>query len=110
MYSNELVRGTLRTIILKLLSEQESMYGYEMTQRVRKLSGEKIVITEGALYPLLHQLEAEGKVLTETVNIGKRQRKYYRLTPEGKDLAEEKLNEFREFLNTMFFLLDLKPA
>jgi PadR family transcriptional regulator PadR len=109
MYSNDLIRGTLRTIILKLLSEQDSMYGYEMTQLVRERTKDKIVITEGALYPLLHQLEAEGVVTTELVSIGKRVRKYYKLTKPGKKVAREKVSEFDEFLHTMQILLDLKP-
>ncbi|MGL5889676.1 MAG: PadR family transcriptional regulator [Bacteroidia bacterium] len=110
MYSNELIRGTLKTIVLKLLSEQERMYGYEITQRVKELTAEKIVITEGALYPLLHQLEAEGVVITETVSIGKRVRKYYSLTAPGQNLVREKLSEFSDFMRTMTILLDLKPG
>ena len=38
------------------------MYGYEITQKVKELTKNKIQITEGALYPLLHKLEAEGIV------------------------------------------------
>ncbi len=77
MYSSELIKGTLKTIVLKLLSENKKMYGYEITQRVKDLTGNKIQITEGALYPTLHALEAEGILTTETEFIGKRVRKYY---------------------------------
>jgi DNA-binding PadR family transcriptional regulator len=86
------------------------MYGYEMTQKVKELTNSKIVITEGALYPLLHQLEAEGVVTTETVNIGKRVRKYYTLTQSGNERAKEKLYEFADFIQTMKILLDLQPS
>lgn len=110
MYSNELVRGTLKTVILKLLSGREKLYGYEMTQMIKEMSLEKITITEGSLYPLLHQLEAEGMVSTETVSIGRRVRKYYRLTEPGKNLSKEKVDEFADFMRTMMFLLDLSPA
>jgi len=109
MYSSELIKGTLKTIVLKLLSETKQMYGYEITQKVKAVTESKIVITEGALYPLLHQLEAEGVVTTETVNVGKRIRKYYTLTQTGNEKAKEKLYEFAEFINTMNILLDLKP-
>ena len=51
------------------------MYGYEITQKVKELTLEKIQITEGALYPTLHALEAEGLVTTKTEYIGKRMRK-----------------------------------
>lgn len=110
MYSSELIKGTLKTVILKLLSSHGQMYGYEMTQKVKELTDSKIVITEGALYPLLHQLEAEGVVTTETVNIGKRVRKYYTLTQSGNERAKEKLYEFADFIHTMKILLDLQPS
>ncbi|HAA00652.1 MAG TPA: PadR family transcriptional regulator [Flavobacteriales bacterium] len=109
MYSSELIKGTLKTIVLKLLTSQEKMYGYEITQKVKTLTGDKIQITEGALYPTLHALEEEGVVTTETVYIGKRIRKYYSITPKGKSKVEEKVNEFSEFMETMKFLLDIKP-
>ena len=81
-----------------------------ITQKVKELTDSKIVITEGALYPLLHQLEAEGVVTTETVNIGKRIRKYYTLTQTGNERAKEKIYEFADFIQTMNILLDLKPS
>lgn len=85
------------------------MYGYEITQRVKELTDDKIQITEGALYPTLHALEKEGVVTTEIVNIGKRVRKYYTLTSKGKSEAAVKMNELADFINTMKFLLDVKP-
>ncbi|HWY10644.1 MAG TPA: PadR family transcriptional regulator [Bacteroidia bacterium] len=108
MYSSELIKGTLKTIVLKLLSENKKMYGYEITQRVKDLTGNKIQITEGALYPTLHALEAEGILTTETEFIGKRVRKYYSLSKIGKAKSKEKVNEFADFMNTMKFLLEIK--
>jgi hypothetical protein len=60
MYSSELIKGTLKTIILKLLVENKRMYGYEITAKVKELTADKIQLTEGALYPTLHALEADG--------------------------------------------------
>ena len=108
IYSSELIKGTLKTIVLKLLAENKRMYGYEITQKVKELTKDRIQITEGALYPTLHALEDDGLVTTETEYIGKRIRKYYRLSTEGKAKAREKVNEFADFLNTMKFLLSIK--
>ncbi len=108
MYSTELIKGTLKTIVLKQLEQNKRMYGYEITQRVNVLTGNRIQITEGALYPTLHALEAEGLVTTETEYIGKRVRKYYSLSSNGQLKIEEKLNELAEFIETLRFLLDLK--
>ena len=109
-YSSELIKGTLKTIILKLLKDNSRMYGYEMTQKVKELTGDKIQITEGALYPTLHALENEGLVTTEKEYIGKRVRKYYKLSKTGLQKSDEKVNEFADFLNTMKFLLNLPQS
>ncbi|MCK4287621.1 MAG: PadR family transcriptional regulator [Bacteroidales bacterium] len=109
MYSQELIKGTLQTIILKLLSENERMYGYEITRKVKEITKKKINITEGALYPALHKMVANNLLQTETVNIGKRIRKYYSLTNDGTNTAQQKVAEFADFLKTMSGLLNLKP-
>jgi DNA-binding PadR family transcriptional regulator len=108
-YSTELLKGTLKTIVLKLLADNKKMYGYEITQRVKELTQDKIQITEGALYPTLHALEADGLVKTEIEYIGKRVRKYYSLSPAGKTTSREKVNELASFMQTMALLLDLQP-
>lgn len=113
MYSNELIKGTLKTIVLNLLAKHERMYGYEITQRVKEETEGKIQLTEGALYPLLHRLEADGLLETEKVSIGKRVRKYYKLTESGNSVAGALVDEFNEFSNTMNKLLNsfiLTPA
>jgi PadR family transcriptional regulator PadR len=106
MYSQELIKGTLKTIVLSLLSEHDRMYGYEITQHVKDKTAGEIQLTEGALYPTLHKLEAEGFLSTEKVSIGKRVRKYYTLTETGNKQANDKVMEFRKFSETMNDLLN----
>jgi DNA-binding PadR family transcriptional regulator len=108
MHPTELLRGTLQTIILKVLKDNGKMYGYEITQMVGELSQDRILLTEGALYPALHKLENDGLVKTEVVNIGKRVRKYYTLTSEGKALAKDRVAEFVDFIKTMSAVLQVK--
>lgn len=108
MYSSELLKGTLKTIVLNLLEEHGKMYGYEITQKVKELTNNKIQITEGALYPTLHALEKNGDLETEKEYIGKRVRKYYLLTDQGKVTMRERVNELADFMNTMRFLLDIE--
>ena len=109
MYTSELIKGTLKTIILNLLKERGRMYGYEITQTVKDMTAGKIQITEGALYPTLHALEKNGELATEEEYIGKRVRKYYTITEQGTQTATEKVNEFVDFIRTMKFLLDIEP-
>ncbi len=110
MHSPELLKGTLQTIVLKVLKDHGRMYGYEITQRVKELSEERVSLTEGALYPALHKLEAEGMLKTEVVTIGKRVRKYYSLTTEGRNLVKERVAEFTDFIRTMGNILQVKLA
>jgi DNA-binding PadR family transcriptional regulator len=110
MYSTELIKGTLQPIILKLLEDNSRMYGYEITQKVKSMTMGKIEITEGALYPILHKLEAEGTLRTEQEYIGKRVRKYYSLTPEGKAVVVEKVNELSDFIESIHRIISSKPA
>lgn len=105
MLSNEFIRGTLRTIILKLLSQNKQMYGYEITQRVGQLSKDEIKLTYGALYPVLYKLEAEGLLITKTEIVDSRARKYYSLTPEGKKFAKAKVSELQRFTEILGSLL-----
>lgn len=108
MHSPELLKGTLQTIVLKVLKDYGQTYGYEITQRVKELSAGTIVLTEGALYPTLHRLEAEGLLMTEKVNVGNRVRKYYMLTPAGKVSAADKVSEFVDFIKTMGNVLQVQ--
>jgi PadR family transcriptional regulator, regulatory protein PadR len=110
MHSPELLKGTLQTIVLKVLKDHGKMYGYEITQRVKELSADRILLTEGALYPTLHKLESEGILKTETVMLGKRVRKYYALTSEGKSLAKERVSEFLDFIKTMSNVLQVQMS
>ena len=110
MYSKELIKGTLKTIILKLLEENGRMYGYEITQRVKELTKGQLVLTEGALYPTLHKLESLGLLTTEKEFIGKRVRKYYSLTPSGNTESVNKVNEFEEFVRVMHLILKPKTV
>jgi DNA-binding PadR family transcriptional regulator len=101
MHSPELLKGTLQTIILKVLKDHGRMYGYEITQVVKDLSDGRLMITEGSLYPSLHKLEADGLLKTEVVKIGKRIRKYYTLTPDGRAYTKDRVAEFVDFIKTM---------
>lgn len=109
MQQTELLKGNLQTIILKLLADNGKMYGYEITQKAKELSAGSMLLTEGALYPTLHKLEAEGYVKTEIIPLGKRIRKYYKLTETGHSFVTEKIKEFLDFITIMSRVLQINP-
>jgi len=110
MSTNPLLKGTLQTIILKLLEDHTEMYGYEITQKVKEISAGDVMLTEGALYPALHKLEADGLLETFTQIVDNRVRKYYRLTEQGGKEVTSKLTEAQAFIDQLQTLLSLKPA
>lgn len=106
MSNNNLLKGSLQTIILKLLEENDRMYGYEITQKVKELTAGELKITEGALYPALHKLESEGLLTTELEQVDNRVRKYYSLTKEGKKEVSAKMSELQNFVSNLQRILD----
>ncbi len=110
MYSQELIKGTVTPLILKLLSDNKRMYGYQITQALKEATQGKISLTLAAIYPVLHKLKASGELTTEKEKVGNRLRIYYSLTDQGNAMAKERLKEFADYLNTMKSLLDFKPG
>lgn len=89
--NKDLVAASSTPIVLAILAEGDS-YGYAILQRVRELSGGRIEWTDGMLYPVLHRLERLGYVKARwALAESGRQRKYYRITADGRaQLAEER--------------------
>jgi PadR family transcriptional regulator PadR len=106
---NNLLKGSLQTIILNLLKENDRMYGYEITQKVKEITSGEIKLTEGAMYPALHKMEAEGLLETSTEQVENRTRKYYTLTSAGLEALEIKVQETTSFMENLKLLLNLKP-
>tara|TARA_R110000868_G_scaffold282318_5_gene542581 strand:+ start:767 stop:1105 length:339 start_codon:yes stop_codon:yes gene_type:complete len=108
MKPSSLYKGSLTTIILKLLNEHDKMYGYEITQCVKEITKGQLKITEGALYPSLHKLKAQGFLDVEILMIANRKRKYYRLTEEGTKETVKKLAELEDYIAIMRALVNPK--
>ncbi|MBN1986997.1 MAG: PadR family transcriptional regulator [Prolixibacteraceae bacterium] len=106
MQKNNLYKGSLSTIVLKLLTDNGKMYGYQITREVEKITAGQLVITEGALYPTLHKLEAKGLLNVEIKKVNNRPRKYYFLTENGKKESLNLLNEMRAFIRNLDVLLN----
>lgn len=110
MSSSKLIKGTLQTIVLKLLEDNEKMYGYQITQKVKELTNDEIVLTEGALYPTLHKLEADGFLTAKSEAVDGRLRKYYSLSEAGQKESEAKMNEITLFIENLQQVLNLSLA
>ncbi|HPH37650.1 MAG TPA: PadR family transcriptional regulator [Sediminibacterium sp.] len=110
MKKSSLYKGCLEPILLRLLKDNGRMYGYQMTQMVKEITKGELNITEGALYPLLHKLEEQGVVETETEMNGNRMRKYYSLTKVGKKQTALAMDEMKAFMQSLEFIVNPKTV
>ncbi|PRP66410.1 PadR family transcriptional regulator [Nonlabens agnitus] len=101
MSNHSLYRGNLTAIVLQMLETNGRMYGYEITQKVKEKTNGSLEIKEGALYPILHKLEADNYLNVEIEKVGKRTRKYYKITEAGEKERVSQLEAIREYMATM---------
>lgn len=109
-YSQDLAKGTVVPVILKLLSEKP-MYGYEIIKVVNERTNNLFAWREGTLYPWLHRLEADGLVQSRwEASAAGRQRKYYRITHRGLATLKAQTAEWTTFSKAVNALLLATPA
>lgn len=80
---SDYLNGVPELLLLRLLSRQP-MYGYELVQGIRLLTGGVLEFGEGCIYPILHRLEADGLIRGTREAVGGRTRVVYRQTPIGR--------------------------
>jgi PadR family transcriptional regulator PadR len=103
-----LKKATIEMILLKLLDESD-MYGYQLTQEVKKRSSGIYTILEGSMYPILYRLCDNGYISDYEKKVGRRQvRVYYHLEEDGRNYLNHILSEYESFLEVISFLLDSK--
>ncbi len=89
--SKDLIAASSTPLVLAILKKKDN-YGYNIIKKIKEISDNKIIWTEGMLYPVLHKLEKEGLIESywRKAETG-RKRKYYRIKEEGlKELDKQK--------------------
>lgn len=80
----DLLQGTLDMLILKAVS-LGPLHGYGVLLRIQQISGERLQIQQGSLYPALYRLEHQGVISSEWgESDNKRKAKFYSLTAAGR--------------------------
>jgi PadR family transcriptional regulator, regulatory protein PadR len=96
----ELRRGCLVVAVLAALRSEQ--YGYTL----RKVLGEAgLTVDEGTLYPLLRRLESQGLLASEWREEGKRNKRFYRLSDDGKEMLAQLLVEWRSLDHSLNAIL-----
>jgi PadR family transcriptional regulator PadR len=85
----ELRRGCLILAVLAQLRVER--YGYTLR---KALADDGLVIDEGTLYPLLRRLESQGLLVSEWREEDRRNKRFYRLSPDGEQIFAQLLEEW----------------
>jgi PadR family transcriptional regulator PadR len=102
----QLLKGTVRLLILRLL-DGEPMYGYQMIQHLKECSEGYFQLGEGALYPLLHEMEGQRFLKARwSSGEGGRGRRYYHLTAKGRKELARRLETWQGFTKAVDLVLE----
>ena len=90
----DVLQGTLALLVLRTLDTLGPLHGYGIARRIEQVSGNKLALNQGTLYPALLRLEQMGWLSSKWgVSENNRKAKYYAITRAGqKQLAVEEKN------------------
>jgi PadR family transcriptional regulator len=94
---NELLHGTLETLILKTVARERS-HGYAIARWLEEATDDVLRVEDGSLYPALYRMEERGWIEAEWgISDGGRKAKFYRITPLGRKRLAVSTQEWARF-------------
>jgi PadR family transcriptional regulator PadR len=105
----DLLQGTLDVLILKAIS-LGPLHGYGILLRIQQISGDRLEIQQGSLYPALYRLEHQGLIASEWgESENNRKAKFYRLTAAGRKKLQTETANWNRMAEVMASILGRKP-
>ena len=106
----EAKKGTAELVVLALLEDQ-ARHGYELVKIIDDRSGGALTFNFASLYATLYKLEErkwiEGRWVEKA---GQRRRRYYKITPAGRDILAAQRKEWRRFFELIRDLAGVRYA
>ena len=107
-FTSDIIRGHTETIILALLLHSDS-YGYEINKSIKEKTGGQYEAKEATLYTAFKRLEDTGCITSYWGDSGAgARRRYYTITPAGREACHRLLSEWNETKEIMDKLLDME--
>lgn len=104
-----LLQGTLDMLILKAVS-LGPLHGYGVLLRIQQVSGDRLEIHQGSLYPALYRLEHHGLIVSEWgESENKRKARYYHLTATGRKQLQEETRNWNRMTDIIGGILQTSP-
>lgn len=102
-------QGTLALMVLRTLDVLGPLHGYGIGRRIEDISGNRITLNYGTLYPVLRKLELEGAIRGEWGTSENNQRaRFYKLTAAGRRELERETREWRRASDLVAAFLTLR--
>ena len=96
-YGQQFKKGALELVLLCLIARGET-YGYEILTALDRQGGRIFGgAREGSVYPVLYRLEETGLISSRIRAEGGRSRKYYAITPAGREALARQAEEWRTY-------------
>jgi len=105
----QLLPGTLDLLILKAVS-LSPLHGYGVLLRIGQISGQALLVEQGALYPALFRLVRQGLLKASWGNSDNNRRaKYYELTTAGRKRLREETENWNRLATAIGSVLATQP-
>jgi len=103
-FEADLMRGSLDLMVLAVL-DRETQYGYNIQKQIREASGDKVKMSAGTMYPLLHRLEGDKLIRSRWDASSGRRRKWYEITAKGKKRLAKQATQWNQYAQCMATLM-----
>jgi PadR family transcriptional regulator PadR len=108
--AKELKKGSAEVLILALV-EDRARHGYEIAKLIEQRSAGALQFHVASLYPTLYRMEARGWISGRWVEkAGQRRRRFYRLTPAGRRMLQLQRRNWREFIEALDRVAQVRHA
>ena len=105
----QLLPGTLDLLILKAVSLGH-LHGYGILLRIAQISGQSLLIEQGALYPALFRLVRQGFLKASWgASENNRRAKFYELTIAGRKRLKEETDGWNRLATAIASALTARP-
>ena len=107
---SDLLQGTLDMLILKIVTLRP-IHGYGISQRLRQISREVLLVQQGSLYPALHRLEQKALIKSKWAETETgRKAKFYSLTRPGRRTLEREAANWERLAGAVSQVVRLNEA
>lgn len=101
VFGGEIRRRDVFPLLVLHLVSREPAYGNRLIEEINRISGGMITVNPNTMYPLLRELEAQGRIEGQWEHPDRRSRRFYSITASGRGEYERLRSELGPFLDSM---------